>query len=179
LDKFSARIDSATTTIAELEEAIKGFVGELAEMDAAIPEASKIRNEERQDYIKASGDNKGSAEAVAAAIQVLQSYYEGSFLQLSAKTTLKLAGEAERWLGKLEEKGLEANVVSYNSVVAAWANAGNPEEAERWLAKLEEKGLEANVVSYTSPDDQGPAPLLHRGRLPPLLHLVFRSLLRA
>merc|ERR1719478_204525 len=33
LDKYSARIDSATTTSAELETAIKGLQGELAEMD--------------------------------------------------------------------------------------------------------------------------------------------------
>ena len=85
LDKYSARIDSATTTMAELEEAIKGLEGEIAEMDAAMAEASKIRNEEHEDYVKASSDFKASAEAVAAAIQVLKSYYEGSFIQLSAK----------------------------------------------------------------------------------------------
>merc|ERR1719201_674208 len=89
LDKTQARIDSATTTIAELNEAIKDLQGELAEMDAALAEASKIRTEEHEDYVKASSDYSDSAKAVAAAIQVLKSYYEGSFIQVSAKTTLK------------------------------------------------------------------------------------------
>merc|ERR1719409_1693553 len=89
LDKYSARIDTATTTMAELEEAIKGLQGEIAEMDAAMGEASKIRNEEHEDFAKASKDFGDSAKAVAAAIQVLKSYYEGAFIQLAAKTTLK------------------------------------------------------------------------------------------
>merc|ERR550514_745118 len=90
LDKYSARADSATTSIAELEEAVKGLQGEIAEMDAALGEASKIRNEEHEDYLKASKDFGDSAKAVAAAIQVLKSYYEGgSFIQVTAKTSVK------------------------------------------------------------------------------------------
>merc|ERR1719456_2016925 len=54
LDKTSARIDSATTTMAELEEAIKSLEGELAEMDASTKEATKIRSEENTEYLKAS-----------------------------------------------------------------------------------------------------------------------------
>ena len=46
LDKYSARADTATTTIAELEEAIKGLQAEIAEIDAAQGEAAKIRAEE-------------------------------------------------------------------------------------------------------------------------------------
>merc|ERR1719191_2379843 len=89
-DKYSARIDSASTAIAELEEAIKGLEGEIAEMDAAQAEASKVRTEENTDYLKASKDFSDSAKAVAAAIQVLKSYYEGgAFVQISATISLK------------------------------------------------------------------------------------------
>jgi hypothetical protein len=90
LDKYSARADTATTTIAELEEAIKGLQAEVAEIDAGQGEAAKIRTEEHEDYLKASKDFKDSAEAVAAATQVLKSYYEGgSFIQVAAKTASK------------------------------------------------------------------------------------------
>jgi hypothetical protein len=89
LDKTSARIDSARSGIAELGEAVKGLEGEIAEMDAAQAEASKIRTAENGEYLKSSSDFKKSAEAVAAAIQVLKSYYEGAFIQLASKTTLK------------------------------------------------------------------------------------------
>ena len=90
LDKFSARIDSASTAIAELEEAIEGHEGELAEMDAAQAEAMKIRTAENTDYLKASKDFSDSAKAVATATQVLKSNYEGgALIQVSAQTFLK------------------------------------------------------------------------------------------
>merc|ERR1719201_1747255 len=65
MDKTSARIDAATSSIAETEEAIKGLEGEIAEMDAGEAEASKIRSEENADYLKASKDFSDSAKAVA------------------------------------------------------------------------------------------------------------------
>merc|ERR1719262_1747552 len=90
LDKYMARIDTAQATIAELNEAIKTLEGEVAEIDAAQAEATEIRTQENEDYLKASSDFKASAEAVAAAIQVLRSYYEGgSFIQISATTNSK------------------------------------------------------------------------------------------
>merc|ERR1719352_2267311 len=55
-------------------------------MDAAQAEATKIRNDEHEEYLRSSKDQKDSAEAVANAMQVLGDYYNGgSFLQLSAK----------------------------------------------------------------------------------------------
>merc|ERR1719201_346136 len=45
LDKTLARIDDATSTIAELGEAVKALEAELAEADAALAEATKLRSE--------------------------------------------------------------------------------------------------------------------------------------
>merc|ERR1719460_2016558 len=56
LDKVTARMDTASTTIAELGEAIKTLEAELAEIDRATAEASAIRNEEHNDYLKSSKD---------------------------------------------------------------------------------------------------------------------------
>jgi len=89
LDKLSARIDGASSTIAENTEAIKTLEAEVAEIDSAQAEATKIRTTEKEDYMVASKDFKDSAEAVAKAIEVLKAFYEGSFIQVSAKTTLK------------------------------------------------------------------------------------------
>merc|ERR1719428_391576 len=89
LDKLSARIDGAESTIAENTEAIKTLEAEVAEIDKAQAEATKIRTTENEDYVKASKDFKDSAEAVAKAIEVLKNFYEGSFLQVSSKTSLK------------------------------------------------------------------------------------------
>merc|ERR1719337_273791 len=87
LDKLSARIDGAESTIAENTESIKTLESEVAEIDKAQAEATKIRTTEHEEYAKASKDYKASAAAVAKAVEVLQNFYEGSFMQVSSKTT--------------------------------------------------------------------------------------------
>merc|ERR1719218_449060 len=89
LDKLQSRIDGAESTIAENTESIKTLEAEIAEIDKAQAEATMIRTTEHEDYLVASKDFKDSAEAVAKAIEVLKAFYEGSFLQVSSKTSLK------------------------------------------------------------------------------------------
>jgi len=90
LDKLKARIDGASSTIAELTESIKTLESEIAEIDKAQAEATKIRTTEAADYAQSSKDFKESAEAVAKAIEVLKNFYEGgSFVQVASKTTNK------------------------------------------------------------------------------------------
>merc|ERR1719263_1690784 len=89
LDKLQARIDGATATIAQNTEDIKALEAEIAAIDKAQAEATAIRTKEHEDYLVASKDFKDSAEAVAKAIEVLKNFYEGSFIQVSAKTSLK------------------------------------------------------------------------------------------
>merc|ERR1719207_337442 len=89
LDKLQSRIYGATSTIAENTESIKTLEAEVAEIDKAQAEATAIRTKENEDYLVASKDFKDSAEAVAKAIEVLKNFYEGSFIQVSAKTQLK------------------------------------------------------------------------------------------
>merc|ERR1719484_302234 len=89
LEKLQARIDGASSTIAENTESIKTLEAEIAEIDKAQAEATKIRTKENEEYLVASKDFKDSAEAVAKAIEVLKNFYEGSFIQLSATTHLK------------------------------------------------------------------------------------------
>ena len=48
LDKLQARIDGATSTIAENTEAIKTLEAEVAQIDKAQSEATAIRNTEHE-----------------------------------------------------------------------------------------------------------------------------------
>jgi len=89
-DKHKARMDSAATTIAKLTQAVRTLESELAEIDRAQGEATQLREKEHADYVQASGDYRGSAEAVARAVEVLKNYYEGgdaaaSFVQVKAR----------------------------------------------------------------------------------------------
>jgi DNA repair exonuclease SbcCD ATPase subunit len=82
LDKMDARIAKAVASKAKLTEDIKILEEQIAEIDAADAEATKIRGEEHEEYLKSSKDLKDSAEAVAKAISVLTEYYSSaSFVQ--------------------------------------------------------------------------------------------------
>jgi len=82
LDKTNARIAKAVASKAKLTEDIKVLEEQIAEIDAADAEATKIRGEEHEEYLKSSKDLKDSAEAVAKAISVLTEYYSSaSFVQ--------------------------------------------------------------------------------------------------
>merc|ERR1719389_950847 len=82
LDMHGVRIEKATASIAELKVQIKALQEQMAAMDQAEAEATALRQKEKAEFEKASSDYKVSAEAVAKAISVLQSYYsQGSFVQ--------------------------------------------------------------------------------------------------
>merc|ERR1719387_2444147 len=90
LDKFTARVDEASSTLAELKESVKTLEGEVAEIDKATAEATKIRTAENAEFSKVSKDYKDSATAVAQAIEVLQNFYQGAALvQIKSSTQLK------------------------------------------------------------------------------------------
>jgi predicted nucleic acid-binding Zn-ribbon protein len=86
MDDFQSRMDKASSNIATLKEQVRVLQSEIADIDAAQRESAKVRKEEKDNYLKASGDFKASAEAVAQAIQVLKNYYEGAFVQVKAAT---------------------------------------------------------------------------------------------
>jgi chromosome segregation ATPase len=91
-DKHAVRIEKATAKIAQLKEQIKMLQEQTAEMDAAQAEATGLRTEEHEEYLKASKEYKDSADAVGNAIAVLEAYYSGaSFVQ--SKQAPELGGK--------------------------------------------------------------------------------------
>jgi cbb3-type cytochrome oxidase cytochrome c subunit len=90
LEKFSARVDEASSKLSELTESIKTLEAEVGEIDKATAEATAIRTKENEEFTKVSKEYKDSATAVAQAIEVLQNFYQGAALiQLKSQTTLK------------------------------------------------------------------------------------------
>merc|ERR1719181_1892338 len=87
LDKLQSRIDQASARKAELTQAVKDLEAEIAELDAATAEATKIRGEEHETYLKASKDFGDAAAATEKAIKVLKDFYDNAALiQTSSKT---------------------------------------------------------------------------------------------
>merc|ERR1719484_115445 len=83
LDKTAARIAKGEADKAKLTEDIKVLEEEIAAIDAGQAEATKVRQAEHEDYLKASSDFKEAAAAVAKAISVLNDYYSSAaFVQV-------------------------------------------------------------------------------------------------
>merc|ERR1719158_180897 len=80
LEKLQSRIDKASARKAELEPAIKDLEAEIAELDAGTAEATKLRAEEHETYLKASKDYGDAAAATEKAITILKDFYENAFL---------------------------------------------------------------------------------------------------
>jgi len=77
LDKLQTRLDKAATGKAQLEQSVKELQDEVAALDKGFAEATKIRSEEKETYLKASSDFKDAATAVQGAVGVLKEYYSG------------------------------------------------------------------------------------------------------
>jgi len=151
LDKLSARIDGAESTIAENTEAIKTLEAEVAEIDKAQAEATKIRTTEKEDYLVASKDFKDSAEAVAKAIEVLKAFYEGSFIQLGAKTDLKSKqpafGGAKSDIASTIISVLEMSEEDFTTLLAE--TEATEDEAAKAYATLTDENKVAKVTKET------------------------------
>jgi hypothetical protein len=85
IDKLSVRIEKATTTKAEQEELIATNSEEIAAVQKQNAEATKIRNEQHENFVKIDTDFSGAAEAVDDAIDALKEYYGESLLQTKTK----------------------------------------------------------------------------------------------
>merc|ERR1719428_2323656 len=109
LDKLSSRSDKAAARKAELEETVKTLEGEVAELDAGVAEATKIRTEEQATYAKAAKDFGDAATAVEKAIKVLKDFYDSqSLLQVSAKTRTMSAAKAKEMSETDEDEDSDA-----------------------------------------------------------------------
>ena len=103
----------------QLQQAIKKLEGEVAEMDAAEAEATKIRQGENADYLKASSDFKLSAEAVAKAMEVLSNYYSSaSLLQIRSTTNQPDFGGAKGDVGSTIVSVLEVAESDFTQMLA-------------------------------------------------------------
>eukprot|EP00746_Dinoflagellata_sp_MGD_P158153 gnl/MRDRNA2_/MRDRNA2_86403_c0_seq8.p1 gnl/MRDRNA2_/MRDRNA2_86403_c0~~gnl/MRDRNA2_/MRDRNA2_86403_c0_seq8.p1 ORF type:complete len:741 (+),score=285.31 gnl/MRDRNA2_/MRDRNA2_86403_c0_seq8:88-2310(+) len=92
IDKLSVRIEKATATKAEQEELIATNSEEIAAVQKQNAEATKIRNEQHENFVKIDTDFSGAAEAVDDAIDALKEYY-GSFVQVNSNTVSNKASK--------------------------------------------------------------------------------------
>jgi len=139
LDKTTARIAKAEADKAKLAEEIKMLETEIAEIDAGQAEATKVRQAEHAEYLKASKDFKDSATAVAKAIAVLSEYYNSAaFVQVSEAPEF---GGAKSDVGSTIVSILEVAESDFTTMLAE-AEADESSSAEAY-----EKLTEENTVT--------------------------------
>merc|ERR1719393_602299 len=105
LDKVNSRLEKAESTIATITDQVTTLSKEVAESDAALAEATALRNKEKTTFKAVEKDLSESQEACAAATEVLREYYEGaSLVQTGQKTKSKSdeQGDGSGILGMLE-----------------------------------------------------------------------------
>jgi hypothetical protein len=165
VDMHSVRIEKSEAGKAKLAEQISTLNMEIAEIDAGMKEATDLRTKQKTEFEASSAEYKQSADAVANAIQVLQSYYsQGSFVQKSAEapdlggaksdigsTIISMLEQAESEFTEL----LAESTAAENSAVEAFEKLAKKSKLSR-TAKVEEvkgkesetKTLEMNLLNY-------------------------------
>merc|ERR1719428_1835060 len=86
IEKLETRIEKASATKKEQEELIATNSEEIAAIEKANAEATKLRNEQNANFMKIDTDFSGAAEAVDDAIDALKEYYGNAFIQTKTKT---------------------------------------------------------------------------------------------
>merc|ERR1719353_956878 len=166
VDMHSVRIEKSEAGKAKLAEQISTLNMEIAEIDAGMKEATDLRTKEKTEFEASSAEFKQSADAVANAIQVLQSYYsQGSFVQARVGEEPELGG-AKSDIGSTIISMLEVAESEFTELLAESTAAENAaSEAYEKLArksklsrtaKVEEvkgkesetKTLEMNLLNY-------------------------------
>merc|ERR1719160_1777775 len=98
LDKLNSRIDKASAREAELGEAIKTLEAEIAELDSATAEATKIRNEEAASNAAAIKDFGDAAAATEKAIKILKDFYDNAAL-IQTSVVIEVLEDLDSLLG--------------------------------------------------------------------------------
>merc|ERR1719506_1939560 len=163
-DMHSVRIEKSEAGKAKLKEQISTLTTEIAEIDAGMKEATTLRMSQKEEFDASSAEYRQSADAVANAVQVLQTYYsQGSFVQARQAPVL---GGAKSDIGSTIISMLEVAESEFTTLLAeataaenqaasAYEQLSKKNELAR-VAKVEEikgkeselKTLEMNLLNY-------------------------------
>eukprot|EP00746_Dinoflagellata_sp_MGD_P074339 gnl/MRDRNA2_/MRDRNA2_30038_c0_seq1.p1 gnl/MRDRNA2_/MRDRNA2_30038_c0~~gnl/MRDRNA2_/MRDRNA2_30038_c0_seq1.p1 ORF type:complete len:682 (-),score=230.38 gnl/MRDRNA2_/MRDRNA2_30038_c0_seq1:27-2072(-) len=163
LDKLNSRIETAAATKAQLEQAISDLQTDLAALDKGTAEATKIRSEEHETYLKESSDYKKAAKAIEEATGVLKQYYAGAgaaLLQQNIKGKQPSFGapkaeSAHVILAILEEAGVKFTKMLMKTednelgAVKAFETLVQDNKVAKASKETEIKGAESEIKSLT------------------------------
>jgi len=160
-------MDSCSSSC-EGNEAGNHYVGELqaAVKSGNLAAAEAIMNRMEQDGIKPSvvcygtlisvcakiGDVAGAEHWLEALIACGIGMPNAICVNITISACAKSGNvaKAEEWFARMQELGVQADVMSFNAVIDACARVSDYDRAEMWLNKMSKAGIPPNVVSYSS-----------------------------
>jgi len=95
VETLTAEADELEATVAQLAQEITELTQNVADLDAAIAEATKIREEEKAKNTQTIADAKAAQTAVAQALTVLKDFYEKAGEATALVQTKKAAKQPE------------------------------------------------------------------------------------
>merc|ERR1719409_995090 len=123
IDSLNAAVEDGKATIMMLAEEIATLSKEVADLDASVAEATKIRNEEKATNKVTVADAQAASAAVAAATAVLKKFYEKASLAtglLQTDASRPTMGSDEwnalanpNWEGPAPDKGHKAGMQTF------------------------------------------------------------------
>jgi len=99
IEKLEVRLEKAATTKKEQEELIAANSEEIAAIEKQNAEATKLRSEQHENFVKIDTDFSGAAEAVDDAIDALKEYYGPALIQTKTKDDTMSADSAPPTFG--------------------------------------------------------------------------------
>merc|ERR1719375_37615 len=151
VDMHSVRIEKSEAGKAKLKEQMSTLTTEIAEIDAGMKEATDLRMKEKAEFDASSAEYRQSADAVANAIQVLQTYYaQGSFVQTQQAPVL---GGAKSDIGSTIISMLEVAESEFTQLLSEATAAENA--AATAFEKLSSKNTLARVAKIDEVKGKG------------------------
>jgi chromosome segregation ATPase len=151
IEKLNTRIEKASSTKQEQEEMIATNSEEIAAMEKANAEATKIRNEEHENFMKVDSDFTAAAEAVDDAIDALKEYYgDASFLQMKSKDT-EITGDSQPSFGGAKKDSAGGIIGILETMGEEFRKTVKENQAsEREALKAYEKLMNENKVAIAT-----------------------------
>merc|ERR1719424_902143 len=148
VDMHAVRIEKSESGIAKLKSAIQTLQVEIADIDSGTKEATELRTKQKTEFDETSAEYKQSADAVANAIQVLQSYYsQGSFVQKDAPEFGGAKSDIGATIISMLEVAESEATAAENQAVSAFDKLASKNKLARTAKTEEIKGKESEVKS--------------------------------
>ena len=152
MENLKAEIERLQSSLVQRSEENEELADDMTQMDKSIQEATAMRNEEKASNLKSLKEATEGKEALSAAMDVLQSFYQSlALVQQSAKQRLRQAREIKPEFsagGYSGQSGQNSIIALLEKVAADFAKEASELKAAEDAAASEFKKFLSNTKSH-------------------------------